>query len=177
MRKWPGSMHRPGGTSARTAILLWLKPGDGVAPPDDDLDGAGSCEVGPGLGSPRHGTHRNHATHPARPEAARNHRAPRTDTSEAPSGLPPNNRNDQMPQTLRGRQPFIWRPMSWPPLDPLSGRPSVMGFRTRAAASLLQYLSRQAGRRGSRRLLAPIAAGCGASRWPSPETSLTAGQS
>jgi hypothetical protein len=63
-------------------------PSGGVAPPNDDLDGAGSCECGPGLGSPRHGSHRNHATHPAWPEAARNHRAPRTCTSEAPSGLP-----------------------------------------------------------------------------------------
>src|SRR6476661_6244489 len=35
-----------------------------------------------------YGTDRNHATHPGRPEAARNHRAPRTCTSEVPSGLP-----------------------------------------------------------------------------------------
>jgi hypothetical protein len=74
----PHNRHQPGscgfprsGTCGRRPRLAWVicpkfcKAGDGVAPPNDALDGPGPCEVGPGLASPRHGTHRNHATNRA----------------------------------------------------------------------------------------------------------------
>jgi hypothetical protein len=62
----PHNRHQPGsrgfpqsGTCGQRPRPAWVicpkfcKAGDGVAPPNDALDGTGSCECGPGLGSPR----------------------------------------------------------------------------------------------------------------------------
>src|SRR5690349_2060390 len=62
---------------------------DGVAPPNDDLDGAGSCEFGPGLASPQDGTDGNRATRPRR-RRLRETTEPRGPTpGTTPSGVPP----------------------------------------------------------------------------------------
>jgi hypothetical protein len=57
----------------------------GVAPPNDDLDGGRTRAHGPGVPSPRHGTHRNHATMTARPEAARKRKPSRSPACPRPT--------------------------------------------------------------------------------------------
>jgi hypothetical protein len=57
----------------------------GMAPPNDDLDGGRTRAQGPGVASPRHGTHRNHATTAARPKAARKRKPSRSPACRRPT--------------------------------------------------------------------------------------------
>src|SRR5690349_20706476 len=73
LRSWPTLSTEPSGTTNQ-AICAAFGTSGGVEPPNDALDGAGSCESGPGLASPqaRHGPQPRHPF--ALTQAARNHK-------------------------------------------------------------------------------------------------------